>query len=238
MKLRAQTPFLLLVDDDILLMRRLAAFLQQQGYRTQTAENIDEACEYIDQNPPDLIVLDWNLPKRDGLGQLAKWRASGHTFPVLMLSGNVATHHRIAGLKGGADDYLTKPFDVYELIARIESLLRRTTPTLRPAVPVVTFGSYRFDRGSSTLTCNGNPVGLSAGELELMMVLCKHAGRVLKREQLLELISGYGSDRLDRSIDLRIARLRERIGDNARSPQWIVTVRGQGYRLDASLVWE
>lgn len=231
-------PRLLLIDDDVLLMRRLATYLQENGYTPQVAHTIGAAQKVLLETLPDIVVLDWNLPDGDGLSQLAKWRAAGIGIPVLMLSGNVSTNHKVGGLRGGADDYLTKPFDVHELVARIDALLRRSNPMHRTSTPRLRFGPYMFDIDAARLTSNGKPVSLAVGELQLLMTLCKNANRVLSREKLLELIGDLDGERLDRSIDLRVARLRERIGDDARSPNWIITVRGQGYRLDAQVLSE
>ncbi len=225
-------PLLLLIDDDAQLTGRLAGYLQRTGFRTRTACSIAAAQDILREIQPDLLVLDWNLPDRDGLGQLARWRANGIAIPVLMLSGNVSAGHRVAGLQGGADDYLTKPFDIQELVARIQALLRRSAPGRQPAAPVIHFGPYAFDTGAARLTRSGEPVPLAAAELALLMIFCQHANRILDREQLLALTGDSSGERLDRSIDLRVARLRDRLGDDARSPRWLVTVRGQGYRLD------
>jgi two-component system OmpR family response regulator len=230
------TPLLLLVDDDVQLTRRLAPYMQNHGFRTRVANSIDEARSAMHELQPDLVILDWNLPGRDGLSQLIKWRATGSQTPVLMLSGNVSANHRIAGLRGGADDYLTKPFDINELVARIEALLRRTLPALQAQAPTVQFGPFQFDIGSASLTRNNKQVSLAAGELELMMILSRNVNKVLSREHLLELTGDLTGDRIDRSIDLRIARLRNKLGEEARSPQWIITVRGQGYRLDGQIL--
>ncbi len=230
-----QSPLLLLIDDDVLLTRRLESYLRGLGYRTRAAHRIEAAQDIMEEESPDLVILDWNLPDRDGLSHLLKLRAAGSTTPVLMLSGNVSAGHRVAGLRGGADDYLTKPFDIDELVARIEALLRRFAPARRPASPAVSFGPYRFDIGAAILSRNGELVSISAAELELLMIFCRNVNRVQSRERLLELTGDLDGERLDRSIDLRVARLRERIGDDARAPRWIVTVRGQGYRLDGEL---
>ncbi|NNM82157.1 MAG: response regulator transcription factor [Burkholderiales bacterium] len=230
-----QSPLLLLIDDDELLTRRLENFLAKLGYRTRAAHRIAQAREILREESFDLVILDWNLPEGDGLSHLAKWRAAGALTPVLMLSGNVSAGHRVAGLRCGADDYLTKPFDMDELVARIEALLRRSAPTRQPAAPVVTFGPYRFDIGAASLSLAGEPVSIAAAELELLMFFCRNVNKVQSRERLLELTGDFEGERLDRSIDLRVARLRERIGDDARAPRWIVTVRGQGYRLDGEV---
>jgi DNA-binding response OmpR family regulator len=230
------SPLLLLVDDDVQLTRRLAAYLGERGYRTRVAHRVAAVEQVLGSELPDLVVLDWNLPERDGLSHLVKWRAGGAATPVLMLSGNVSAHHRVAGLRGGADDYLTKPFDIDELLARIEALLRRASPMCRPNAALLQFGPFELDLGAARLSRSGAAVALATADLELLMIFGQHVNRVLSRERLLQLTGDLGGERLDRSVDLRVARLRERLGDDARAPQWIITVRGQGYRLDARAV--
>ncbi|OIQ80550.1 transcriptional regulatory protein YycF [mine drainage metagenome] len=229
------SPLLLLIDDDEQLMRRLRAHLARLGYRVCVAHRVAAIDAALGGDVPDLVVLDWNLPERDGLTHLVKWRAGGALTPVLMLSGNVSANHRVAGLRGGADDYLTKPFDIDELVARIEALLRRSAPALQPPAPVLRFGPFVLDLGAARLSRAGEVLALASAELELLMIFGKHANRVLARERLLELTGDLDGERLDRSVDLRVARLRERLGDDARAPRWIITVRGQGYRFDAQI---
>ena len=229
------SPLLLLIDDDEQLMRRLGNHLARLGYRICVASRIAGVDAALGGAVPDLVVLDWNLPERDGLTHLVKWRASGALTPVLMLSGNVSANHRIAGLRGGADDYLTKPFDIDELVARIEALLRRSAPARQLPTPILTFGPFELDLGAAQLRRAGESVHLATADLELMMIFGKFSNKVLSRERLLELTGDLGGERLDRSVDLRVARLRERLGDDARAPRWIMTVRGQGYRLDAQI---
>ncbi len=229
------SPLLLLIDDDEQLTRRLGNHLARLGYRLCVANRVAAVDAALGGAIPDLVVLDWNLPERDGLTHLVKWRASGAVTPVLMLSGNVSANHRIAGLRGGADDYLTKPFDVDELVARIEALLRRSAPARQPPAPILTFGPFELELGAARLRRAGDPVQLASADLALLMIFGKFPNRVLSRERLLELTGDLGGERLDRSVDLRVARLRERLGDDARAPRWIMTVRGQGYRLDAQI---
>lgn len=229
------SPLLLLIDDDEQLTRRLGNHLARLGYRLCVANRVAAVDAALCGAVPDLVVLDWNLPERDGLTHLAKWRASGAVTPVLMLSGNVSANHRIAGLRGGADDYLTKPFDVDELVARIEALLRRSAPARQPPAPILTFGPFELDLGAARLRRDGESVHLATADLALLMIFGQFSNKVLSRERLLELTGDLGGERLDRSVDLRVARLRDRLGDDARAPRWIMTVRGQGYRLDAQI---
>jgi len=227
------TALILIVDDDEPLVRRLSQHLARVGYQVDVAGDVDAARRVMARRVPNVVVLDWNLPGRDGLHLLAEWRNAGARVPILMLSANVSTAHRVDGLRAGADDYLIKPFDVAELLARIEALLRRSAPLTGPRGPVLRFGPYRLDVVGARLERNGEPFVLAAGELSLMLAFARHPGQVLARERLLELIGDRYGERLARSVDLRVARLRERLGDQADTAQWIVTVRGQGYRLDA-----
>lgn len=224
---------ILIVDDDEPLTRRLSQHLASLGYAVTVADTAVKARQAVLMGLPGVVVLDWNLPDHDGLQLLAEWRNKGLTLPVLMLSANVSTAHRVSGLRAGADDYLVKPFDVSELLARLEALLRRSAPTSGPREAFVCFGPYRLDVRAARLEQHGKPFGLAAGELALLLAFARHPNRVLDRERLLELLGDPFGERLARSVDLRVARLRERLLDLADAPQWIVTVRGQGYRLDA-----
>jgi len=226
---------ILIVDDDEPLLRRLSQHLARLGYAVDVACDASSASRAMAARVPDVVVLDWNLPERDGLKLLADWRNAGIGVPVLMLSANVSTAHRISGLRAGADDYLVKPFDVSELLARLEALLRRSAPNSRPRELVLHFGPFSFDVGAAKLERAGQPFALAAGELALLLALARHPNRVLTRERLLELLGDPFGERLERSIDLRVARLRERLNDDADAAQWIVTVRGQGYRFDAEV---
>lgn len=223
----------LIVDDDEPLTRRLSQHLASLGYAVTVADTAVKARQAVLARLPGVVVLDWNLPDDDGLKLLAEWRNKGLALPVLMLSANVSTAHRVSGLRAGADDYLVKPFDVSELLARLEALLRRSAPTSGPREAFVCFGPYRLDVRAARLEQHGKPFALAAGELALLLAFARHPNRVLDRERLLELLGDPFGERLARSVDLRVARLRERLLDLADAPQWIVTVRGQGYRLDA-----
>lgn len=224
---------ILIVDDDEPLTRRLSQHLAGLGYGVTVASTAHQARQAVRQRPPDVVLLDWNLPDSDGLQLLAHWRNQGVNLPVLMLSANVSTAHRVSGLRAGADDYLIKPFDVSELLARLDALLRRSAPASGPRAAGVSFGPYRFDVAAARLERHDQPFALAAGELALLLAFARHPNRVLERDRLLQLLGDPFGDRLARSVDLRVARLRERLADPAEAPQWIVTVRGQGYRLDA-----
>ncbi len=227
------TASILIVDDDEPLTRRLSQHLARLGYAVEVAGDAVQARRAAARRCPSVVVLDWNLPGRDGLHLLAEWRSAGFSVPVLMLSANVSTAHRVSGLRAGADDYLIKPFDVSELLARLEALLRRSAPASGPREPQLHFGPYRFDVGAAQLQQHGQPFALAAGELALLLAFARHPNRVLTRERLLELLGDPFGERLARSVDLRVARLRERLAGDADAAPWIVTVRGQGYRFDA-----
>lgn len=231
----------LLVDDDALLVHRLSRHLRALGFDVSVAAHAEAAGHALRNLLPDLVVLDWNLPDRDGVVLLAAWRAQGVQVPVLVLSGNVSTAHRVCGLRAGADDYLVKPFDVHELVARIEALLRRVGVSAASRTPLrCVFGPYSLDTAAVQLwQCTPGqpqtPCLLAAGEMALLLALARHANHALSRQRLLELLGDAFGERHERSIDLRVARLRDRLGDSAVQPAWLITVRGQGYRLQASL---
>ena len=229
------TASILIVDDDEPLTRRLAQHLARLGYQVEVAVDAVQARRAAAERCPSVVVLDWNLPGRDGLHLLAEWRAAGFSAPVLMLSANVSTAHRVSGLRAGADDYLIKPFDVGELQARLEALMRRSAPGSSPREPWLHFGPYSFDVSAARLQLRSQPFPLAAGELALLLAFARHPNRVLTRERLLDLLGDPFGERLERSVDLRVARLRERLAGDADAAPWIVTVRGQGYRFDAQL---
>jgi len=228
---------LLLVDDDRQLLTLLADYLQAAGFRISTATNATQMRQVLAQQAIDLIVLDLMLPGEDGLSLCRDLRSRGSVhIPVLMLTARAEEADRIVGLEMGADDYLTKPFASRELLARIRAVLRRTRmlpPALQPAAVAreLVFGDgWRLDTVARHLVdAEGTLVSLTGGEYRLLRVLMDHAQQVLSRDQLLNLTQGREDDPFDRSIDLLVSRLRQRLREDAREPRLIKTVRNGGY---------
>ncbi|MEH6433782.1 response regulator [Massilia sp. DD77] len=233
---------ILIVDDDLEIRELIAAYLDKQGMRAATAANGRQMRSLMEQQQFDLVVLDLMMPGEDGLTlcrdlRAGKWRS----MPVLMLTARDEETDRIVGLEMGADDYLTKPFAVRELYARIRSILRRTRmlpPNLEVKEPgqFIAFGDWRLDTvGRHLLDREGTMVSLSGAEYRLLRVFLDHPQRVLTRDQLLNLTQGREADLFDRSIDLLVSRVRQRLGDDAREPRYIKTLRSEGYVFSSTV---
>lgn len=226
----------LIVDDDRGIRELLADYFEKNGMRVSVAANGREMRAVLADGAPDLIVLDLMLPGDDGLVLCRELRAGKfRAVPVLMLTARSEETDRIVGLEMGADDYLAKPFAVRELLARIKSVLRRTR-MLPPGMQVTEtaeilgFGEWQLDTTARhLLDTDGTQVALSGAEYRLLRVLLDHPQRVLTRDQLLNLTQGRQADAFDRSIDLLISRLRQRLRDGAREPRYIKTLRNEGY---------
>jgi len=235
-------PHILIVDDDREIRSLLADYLDANACKTVTAADGTEMRNMLATTRVDLIVLDLTLPGEDGLTLCRNLRAQS-SLPVVMLTARGSALDRILGLEMGADDYLPKPFEPRELLARIRNVLRRTQalpPNLEPpAADCLRFAGWRLDLTARHLV---NPqsvvVALSGAEFRLLKVFLEHPNRVLNRDQLLNLTQGRDADPFDRSIDLMISRLRQKLGEDARSPQIIKTVRNEGYVLAASVTAE
>jgi two-component system OmpR family response regulator len=233
---------ILIVDDDRAIRELIATYLEKNGIRVSLAGNGREMRAVLEGGAPDLIVLDLMLPGEDGLVLCRELRAGKlRTVPVLMLTARSEETDRIVGLEMGADDYLAKPFAVRELLARIRSVLRRTR-MLPPGMQVsetaqlLGFGDWRLDTTARhLLDAEGTMVALSGAEYRLLRVFLDHPQRVLTREQLLNLTQGRQSDPFDRSIDLLVSRLRQRLNDVAREPRYIKTLRSEGYVFSAAV---
>ncbi|HEY0847861.1 MAG TPA: response regulator [Noviherbaspirillum sp.] len=238
-----ETPaHILIVDDDRDISSLLAEYLEKNGYRTSTAGDGKAMWKALDEQRIDLIVLDLNLPGDDGLTLCRNLRTRSST-PVIMLTARAEPVDRILGLEMGADDYLPKPFEPRELFARIRSVLRRTQalPTGQQATEPqqAHFSGWTMDYTARHLiNPQGVVVALSGAEFRLLKIFLDHANRVLSRDQLLNLTQGRDADPFDRSIDLQISRLRQKLGEDARSPQIIKTVRNEGYVLATTVARE
>jgi two-component system OmpR family response regulator len=231
---------ILIVDDDREIRELLATYLEKNGMRATAVASGRQMRTVLEEGPVDLIVLDLMLLGEDGLLlcrelRAGKWRS----IPVLMLTALNEETERIIGLEMGADDYLTKPFAVRELLARIRAVLRRARmlpPNLAQAevVQVLSFGDWQLDTMARHLIdAKGTMVALSGAEYRLLRAFLDHPQRVLTRDQLLNLTQGRDSDQFDRSVDLLVSRLRQRLQDDAREPRYIKTLRSEGYIFSA-----
>ena len=224
---------LLVVDDDPELRQLLASYLNKHGFDTLMAADANDLESQIARFAPDLVVLDRMMPGRDGLTACRDLRAQAEDVPVLLLTAKDEPVDRIMGLESGADDYLGKPFDPRELLARIEAILRRKSgpSAIKPNGPFQ-FGPFEFDSVTRQLSRDGELIRLTGGEINLLEALIKHAGKPLSRERLLALARDDDSgERNDRAIDIAILRLRRAIEDDPKAPRWIQTVWGTGYRF-------
>lgn len=225
---------ILVVDDDPDIRGLLAEYLGRQGLLADCAADGRQMRAILRNAPVDLVVLDLMLPGEDGLSLLRWLRDSAWArVPVLMLTARGDNVDRIIGLEMGADDYLPKPFEPRELVARIRAVLRRTRALPTSAdedIPCLAFGAWRLDTVARHLVdARGAVTPLSGAEYALLRFLLRHPQRTVSRDQLLAQMAGRDAEVYDRSIDLRVSRLRRRLGDDAREPAYIKTVRNEGY---------
>ena len=228
-----QSPHLLVVDDDREIRDLLARFLKKHGYRVDTAADGLAMMTLLEAGRFDLVVLDLMLPGEDGLTLCRRLRAISN-LPVIMLTAIDEETDRIIGLEMGADDYVTKPFNPRELLARIKAVLRRAGSPMRTAGEgtgqVLAFPGWRLDVAKRELrSSDGILMPLTAGELDLLVAFAEHPQRVLSRDQLLDLTKGRAAVPFDRSIDVQLSRLRRKIEADPKEPAIIKTVRGGGY---------
>ncbi len=233
-------PHLLIVDDDREIRSLLAQYLEKHDFRTTAVADGKEMRRTLERSHVDLVVLDLMLPGEDGLSLCRELRTRSQV-PVVMLTARGEDVDRIIGLELGADDYVAKPFNPRELLGRIKAILRRAAHAPRDPSPDsvhgFSFNGWRLDTVSRTLTdAAGKEVALSGAEYRLLAVLLGAGNRVLTRAQLTELLRGRDADPFDRSIDVRVSRLRQILGDDARAPQIIKTVYGEGYVVGVTVV--
>ena len=214
---------ILIVEDESLLANRLAATLGEQGYVADIAADGERADFLVSTETYDAIILDLGLPRIDGLTLLERWRAGGMAVPVLVLTARGSWSEKVRGIDGGADDYLTKPFQMAELLARLRALIRRASGQLTPELRS---GSLVLDPRTSKVTLDGEPVKLTGHELRVLSYLMHHRGRVVSQSELTEHIYAQTFDRDSNTVEVFIARLRRKLGASA-----IETVRGLGYRI-------
>lgn len=221
---------ILLIDDDLRLSAMVGDYLRSHGYQVSSAPTLAAGRDLLARQACDALVLDLMLPDGDGLDLCKELRSASRTrsLPLLMLSARGEPTDRIVGLEVGADDYLPKPFEPRELLARLRALLRRTG-----AVPadddVWRFGRLEVDTGLRQVRLDGKACDLTSYQFDLLSVLAQHPGRVLSRDQIMDSLKGHPLEAFDRSIDVHISRIRAAIEDDPKEPRRILTVRGVGY---------
>ncbi|ARB27670.1 response regulator [Pseudomonas tolaasii] len=230
---------LLIVDDDLEVLALLKKFFLQHGYTVETAASGAGLWAAMEREPADLIILDLMLPGDNGLLLCQRLRQE-YATPVIMLTAMGELSDRVVGLEMGADDYLSKPFDARELLARVRAVLRRAGESRAPvgevARPLIRFAGWQLDLTRRELRSPDQVmIPLSSGEFDLLLVFAEHPQRVLTREQLLNLSRGHSHDAFDRSIDVQVSRLRRKLEFDTKRPAMIRTVRNGGYQFTANV---
>jgi DNA-binding response OmpR family regulator len=224
------TSRLLLIDDDSRLTAMVGDYLRRNGYEVDAAGSLASGREQLKQRPYDALLLDLMLPDGDGLDLTRELRADARTrrLPLLMLTARGEPMDRIVGLEIGADDYLPKPFEPRELLARVKALLRRAAPD-PVGDEVLLFGRLEVDLGARQARLDGIACDLTSHQFDLLVVLAQSPGRVLSRDQIMDALKGHPLEAFDRSIDVHISRIRAVIEDDPKNPKRVLTVRGAGY---------
>ena len=223
---------LLMIEDDTRLATMVGEYLRQSGYGFTHAADAASGLDGLQTSPPDLVILDLMLPDMDGLEVCRRIKASNPAIAVLLLTAKGDPMDRIVGLEIGADDYLPKPFEPRELLARIRAVLRRGSEAagnIGGAHKTMRFGSLEIDRDARTVTVGSKLCELTSYQFDLLVALAERAGRVLTRDQIMEAVRGRELEAFDRSIDVHMGRIRNAIEVDAKEPKRILTVRGVGY---------
>src|SRR5688500_13723608 len=215
----------LIVEDEPSLARQLVSAIGEAGYAVDAAEDGERADFLARTERYDAIVLDLGLPKMDGLTVLRRWRESGIATPVLVLTARGSWHEKVQGIDGGADDYMAKPFEIEEVLARLRALIRRASGHVTPEIRI---GTLVLDPRGARVTLAGLPVKLTSHEFRVLSYLMHHRGRIVSQGELTEHIYSQGFDRDSNTVEVFIARLRRKLGTS-----FIETVRGMGYRIEA-----
>jgi two-component system phosphate regulon response regulator OmpR len=221
---------LLLIDDDARLSTMVGDYLRGHGFEVDCAGSLGAGRERLKHESYDALLLDLMLPDGDGLELTRELRADArlHRLPLLMLTARGEPMDRIVGLELGADDYLPKPFEPRELLARVKALLRRALPEAGPG-EVLSFGRLEIDLGARQARLDGRVCELTGHQFDLLVVLARSPGRVLSRDRIMDALKGHPMEAFDRSIDVHISRIRAVIEDDPKAPQRVLTVRGAGY---------
>lgn len=218
------------VEDDSRLARLTAQYLESHAVEVLVVERGDLAVAAVLRARPDVVLLDLMLPGTDGI-EVCHALRERIDVPIIMITARGTEAERVVGLEGGADDYVSKPFSARELLARIRAQARRARGKAGPSQSIVSAGRIAIDVARMAATIDGQPLELTTLEFALLRVLTERAGHVLSREQLLSVLHGSGDEAFDRSIDVHVSRLRQKLGDDPRSPRLLKTVRGVGYVL-------
>ena len=221
---------ILLVEDEPGLVMTLTDRLAREGYAVESSSDGESGLERAAAEPFDLVLLDVMLPRLSGFDVMRELRRRAIDTPVIMLTARGQVVDKVVGLKLGADDYVTKPFEMVELLARIEAKLRRAPAILHPAEGYQ-FGEIRMDFRKAEITKDGAPLDLSAREFQLLRYFIEHRGATISREELLNEVWGYNSMPSTRTVDVHVAWLRQKIEPNPRHPQYVLTVHGMGYKF-------
>ena len=232
--MNAQRQKILVVDDDLRLRDLLKRYLGEQGFAVDTVPDTAAMDRQMQRVRYDLMVLDLMLPREDGLAACRRMRAANENVPIIMLTAKGDDVDRIVGLEVGADDYLAKPFNPRELVARIHAVLRRQGARVTPGAPTeepaqVACGPYALDLSTRQLTRAGEPIALTTGEFSLLKALALHPRQPMSRDKLMELARGRELESTDRSIDVQVSRLRKLLAEDPQNPRYIQTVWGFGY---------
>ena len=222
---------ILLIEDEPGLCLTLSDRLQKEGYDVEVSNDGESGFDRAANRPYDLIILDLMLPKKNGNDICRDLRQMGLAIPILMLTARTLTVDKVLGLKIGADDYLTKPFEMPELLARIEALLRRATRAFTSAPLIYQFGPVRIDFRRTEILRDGEAVTFSAKEFQLLRYFIDHKGETLSRETLLQEVWGYSAIPYTRTVDVHVAWLRQKLEEDPKQPQWILTIHGLGYKF-------
>ena len=223
----------LLIEDEQALRMTVSDRLESEGYAVECAKDGQEGYEKAVQEKSDLIILDVMLPRKNGFDVCRDIRKAGLVMPIIMLTARGEVIDKVLGLKIGADDYLTKPFEMMELMARVEALLRRAPTRTADQGTIHQFGPIRVDLRGTSVSREGKAVPLSAREFQLLRYFVEHRGATLSRDVLLKDVWGYSTDTFTRTVDVHVASLRQKLEDNPKQPSFIVTVAGLGYKFSA-----
>jgi DNA-binding response OmpR family regulator len=218
------------IEDDVRLASLTGRYLESHGVRVTLASDAYDGIAKVLRERPDVILLDLMLPGTDGLNACRELRSRIDT-PIIMVTARGEEVDRVLGLEGGADDYIAKPFSSRELLARIRAQARRARGQSGPSQGVLRVGALVIDSASRSASIDGKDLALTTYEFTLLRVLAERAGRVLTREQIIDLVRGSAEEAFDRSIDVHVSRLRQKLGDDPRNPKLLKTVRGIGYML-------